>query len=395
MKHFLLVLTFSFFFHTTIAQHVELVTEIEYLQGQSALKGNELYLIKQEHKNGVYSINSPYDIIKIDLLKKEEPPKIVFSGIRFGVNALAFKGNDLYMSLSDGRFNVRAEIAKLDVTSKTPQLISVVKNVNQPDSLTFFGDELYILRNTSENTLISKINIANTTPAIIDVVKLTQDRDHGIVASDGKYLYVALVRSDKIVKVDVTATTPKVTDVLTGINRPGALAIQGSILYIGYTNDTSDKYEIIAKADITAQNITATDINTDTFRAINTIIPHQGNIYVSYYDITKKTFSNGITIDITDNLRGKIAKLNSAVLSTSDVDTKTDTNFKLFPNPSEEFVQILNIENPQSYILFSIDGIEVKRGTVAKNEKIPTQMLSSGLYFLKLENNHILKFIKN
>ncbi|SNR14156.1 T9SS type A sorting domain-containing protein [Tenacibaculum jejuense] len=396
MKHLLLLLTFGLFFHTIKAQNTELLTEIEHLQGPSALKGNELYLVKQQHKNGVYSINSPYDIIKIDLLKKK-PYEIVFSGINFGVSALAFRGNELYMSLSDGRFNIRSEIAKIDVTAKNPRLTSIVKNVNRPNSFTFLGNELYVLRNPQGSTLISKINVADINPVLKDVIELATNREQGrSIVSDGKQVYVSLFKSDRIVKVNVTAIKPTITDVLTGIKNPNALAFSNNELYVGFdSKDDSDKYQIIAKADITAQTITPTIINEKTFRDINAIIPHQSGLHISYHDIVKKTFKNGITVNITDRFNGKIARLNSAVLSTVDISDKVDTNFKLYPNPSKEFVQILNLEDSQNYILYKIDGSEVNRGVVTKNEKIATQMLSSGLYFLKLKNNTILKFVKN
>jgi len=397
MKHLLLIITFSFFFNAVTAQNTQLINSIKYLQEVSALKDNELYLLKQEHKNDVYSISSPYSLIKIDLLKKVQPPKIIFSGIKFGVSAVAFKGNELYMSLSDGRFNIKSEIVKIDVTSKTPQLISVIKNVNRPNSLTFLGNELYVLRNPQGNTIISKINVTDTKPVLIDVIELAKNRrDQGrSIVSDGKHVYISLFKSNRIVKVDVKTVPPSITDVLTGIKRPKALALQDNELYIGFdVDDASDKFDRIAKVDITTKKTIATDINRGTFREINTIIPHKSGIHILYYDITKKTFKNGVTIDITDTLKGKIAKLDTSVLSTTDYD-KIETNFKLYPNPSQEFIQISNIKAPQSYILYKIDGSIVKNGIASEDEKITTQMLSSGIYFIKLENNNVLRFIKN
>ncbi|WP_075341371.1 YncE family protein [Tenacibaculum agarivorans] len=397
MKHLLLIVIFSFFFNAIAAQNTQLINSIEYLQEVSALKDNELYLVKQEHKNGVYSINSPYSLIKIDLLQKDQPPKTVISGIKFGVSALAFKGNELYMSLSDGRFDIKSEIVKIDVTAKTPQFINVVKNVNRPNSLTFFGNELYVLRNPQGNTVISKINVTDTKPVLTDVIELAKNsRDQGrSMVSDGTYVYVSLFRSNRIVKVDIKAATPSITDVLTGIKHPNALAFQGNELYIGFdTDDASDKYERIAKADITTKTVIATDINRGTFREINAIIPHKSGIHILYYDITKKTFKNGVTIDITDTLKGKVAKLDTSVLSTTDYD-KIGTNFKLYPNPSREFIQISNIKKPLDYILYKIDGSVVKNGTISEDEKITTQMLSSGIYFIKLENSNVFRFIKN
>jgi len=83
----------------------------------------------------------------------------------------------------------------------------------------------------------------------------------------------------------------------------------------------------------------------------------------------------------------------SQTLGLNDI-INSETNFKLFPNPTTQYIQVLGLQNKQNYNIYNITGAIILKGTTANNQNINIQNLTSGLYFLKLDNGNTLKFIK-
>ena len=77
------------------------------------------------------------------------------------------------------------------------------------------------------------------------------------------------------------------------------------------------------------------------------------------------------------------------------VKNKKVLTFKIFPNPSNNIIQIKNLDSSIKYEILSISGTSICRGTT--NGILDIQYLSNGIYFLKLKSNfdeQILKFVK-
>lgn len=64
------------------------------------------------------------------------------------------------------------------------------------------------------------------------------------------------------------------------------------------------------------------------------------------------------------------------------------------PNPVGDYVQVSGLPNTMSYQLYDVLGIEIDKGLIINNQKMSTQHLTNGLFFLKLENGTIIKLIK-
>lgn len=69
-------------------------------------------------------------------------------------------------------------------------------------------------------------------------------------------------------------------------------------------------------------------------------------------------------------------------------------NSKLFPNPSQDFVQISGLTKTENYGIFNILGKEVTNGSISGDEKIDIKNLTNGSYFLKFKDGKAFKFIK-
>jgi len=66
----------------------------------------------------------------------------------------------------------------------------------------------------------------------------------------------------------------------------------------------------------------------------------------------------------------------------------------LYPNPSSEQIKIKGLNHSETYTIYNIIGSEINNGIINDNGFIDIQNLNTGLYFLKIENRIILKFLK-
>ena len=82
----------------------------------------------------------------------------------------------------------------------------------------------------------------------------------------------------------------------------------------------------------------------------------------------------------------------SPTLSTNDIEI--NKTFRLFPNPSTEFIQVSGLSKTENYRIYNTLGAEVNNGIISNNEKIDVTNLPNGLHFLKFKNGNSKNFIK-
>lgn len=68
---------------------------------------------------------------------------------------------------------------------------------------------------------------------------------------------------------------------------------------------------------------------------------------------------------------------------------------RLYPNPSKNTITISGVKQPEDYSVYNVMGKHIAKGKISNNNQIAIEKFSDGLYFLKLENGHTIKFIKN
>lgn len=66
----------------------------------------------------------------------------------------------------------------------------------------------------------------------------------------------------------------------------------------------------------------------------------------------------------------------------------------VFPNPSQNFIQITGLTNTQNFKMHNILGVKVLEDKIEPNKKIDIKNLGKGIYFVHFENGATLKFIK-
>jgi len=71
-----------------------------------------------------------------------------------------------------------------------------------------------------------------------------------------------------------------------------------------------------------------------------------------------------------------------------------NNQIKLYPIPSDNFINIKGLSQPQNYRIYDILGTEISSGTISDDTEIDIKNLLNGFYFLKLEVEGTVRFIK-
>lgn len=110
--------------------------------------------------------------------------------------------------------------------------------------------------------------------------------------------------------------------------------------------------------------------------------------YLVSYEITG--IGNDAVLTITNNFNGDYAVYGRQTLSNNSF---TNKPISVFPNPVNTTLNVSNLDLESTYSIYSIDGKEVIADSKLKSS-INTSNLKSGIYFLKIDNKQIIKFIK-
>lgn len=102
------------------------------------------------------------------------------------------------------------------------------------------------------------------------------------------------------------------------------------------------------------------------------------------------TFRDGASLSSTD------AKFSVSISDdTLGLDTfKVSNNIKVLPNPTSKYIKVSGLKNKATYSIYNTLGAEIKSGAISNNEQIDIRGFTNGLYFLKLDNENTIKFIK-
>ncbi|WP_417291073.1 T9SS type A sorting domain-containing protein [Corallibacter sp.] len=86
----------------------------------------------------------------------------------------------------------------------------------------------------------------------------------------------------------------------------------------------------------------------------------------------------------------------NVVITTTTLSTISFEEVKvtIYPNPSNDYIQITGLTGNEKYTLYNILGTEIKKGFISNNEQIDIRDFTNGLYFLKFDNGNTMKFIK-
>lgn len=228
----------------------------------------------------------------------------------------------------------------------------------------------YLYFSTFFDGKIQRINL-NSETVVIETIISGLGLVSGITI-DEDTLYFCETQDDKISSIDLTESNPTPFQLVpTGIiDSPHGIAIDGTNIYVSEISEGR-----ISKIDLADAN-TVTRVMTE----LNS--PRDIDIAIEDLYISESGGNRIIRVALSD----------LEALSIEDVEPVNTQ--KIFPNPSNNFIQIVGLKNNQSYSIYDIQGKEINNGLLRVNENIDIQKLQNGLYFLKLGIGPVFKFIK-
>ncbi|WP_157776689.1 T9SS type A sorting domain-containing protein [Flavobacterium crassostreae] len=311
---------------------------------------------------------------------------------------LAISGNTLYIAEAFGA----NKISKIDISSASPTKTDVVTGLSGPDGLAISGNTLYIAEIDADK--ISKIDISSATP-IVETVITGVLEPTGIVI-DGDYLYIAEYNAQKISKLNLTTLVK--TDYLIGLSGPTGLVISNNILYFSEF-DTN----VISKVDLTAAVPVVTQMGSG-FNEPAFLNLVGSELYFANYGsgkLSKMNITNQIVSDVATSLGGvyglvnngaflflsqrdtnKISKISLTNLSTANFDIENQVS--IYPNPTSNYLTLQNVLKNSEITISDFSGRIIKQFKYQK-PTIDLQSFEKGIYFLTIDKNKTIKFIKN
>ena len=355
---FLILFNFSI-----LNAQIEDVISLSAFPGDLAINDNDLYFTNYWSGNNKIS--------KIDLTENEPTISDILTISSISGFCIQVYGNDLYYSSP-----TEGTIYKIDITDTSMTPTVVVTGLNGPYYIALNGNDLYISQGFSSGSpepgyKISKIDITESSPTVVDVITQGLSGPAGMVFH-GNDLYIANAFGARYIsKIDITNSESNLITIASGLSRPTDMLVKDDILYI--CGSSAGKIYKIDLTETVPEVITLVDFNT-----IINGIDIKGDFLYATLDNPKKI----IRFDV-----------NQPLLSTNEFHVENNKK-RVFPNPSNAFIQIYDLNEVENYKVYNILGIEVLNGIISNTKKINIQNLTNGLYFLKLESENLIKFIK-
>ena len=168
--------------------------------------------------------------------------------------------------------------------------------------------------------------------------------------------------------------------------------------------NTYDLTFYAANSSIVGSESLAVGVSTDSsaFGTLATSVPLGTNSTYTQYSMTFTAPADGDYLTIQPAEMGDfwfgLDDFSLEVNSVVGVENNklTGGNIAIYPNPvNENFIRIKGIEGIENFMIFNNYGQELMNGEIGITDKIDVRSLSKGLYFLKLDNNSIIKFLKD
>ena len=114
-------------------------------------------------------------------------------------------------------------------------------------------------------------------------------------------------------------------------------------------------------------------------------IPKEGYVFAQWSDgVTEETRQVFVDHDIEL----------SAFFSFTDVEENDAISISLYPNPASDIIRIEGTEGIHDICIFNLMGQVIKTATIQGNEEIHIDDLPAGLYLIRIDSLHAIRFIK-
>ena len=128
----------------------------------------------------------------------------------------------------------------------------------------------------------------------------------------------------------------------------------------------------------------------DNAKYIGTLIGTASNIRASINNRVNWSVHNSAVFDISPS--AYMPNITCPTLSTNSFNL--DNTINVSPNPTTGYITVSGLHKAEKYSIYNVLGKEVLKGEASENKPINVQSLTEGMYFLKLEDSKVIKFIK-
>lgn len=148
------------------------------------------------------------------------------------------------------------------------------------------------------------------------------------------------------------------------------------------TYENNPEYEVkIDSLEGDFRKIAYSKISTDGFTAIY-LLDENTSIALGMYARNISSENQSLLLDIFEN---RISQMN--------LSTKNYLNQISF-NLNNNFIELKGISKAENYIIYNLLGNKILKGKIENEGKISIDFLKKGIYFFRLENGYIKKFLK-
>ncbi len=101
--------------------------------------------------------------------------------------------------------------------------------------------------------------------------------------------------------------------------------------------------------------------------------------------------------DTTDNPKEVVVDHDiflAAFFESNDVDESNFDHLRLYPNPANDKICIEGLDGEHEVLIYNAIGALVKTATLSEGQEIGINDLPSGLYLVRIDNSHAIRFIK-
>ena len=328
----------------------------------------------------------------------------------FGQNNYDRNGNPSSLIDTSPQFTSSTNLGE-----KTTNNLNIINQIPSPiefpNALAFDGSDLWVA-GLDEFQLFK---ISTVDGSVIETFPITNQRPFGMTY-DGTNFLIADADTDDIYKYDSTGNL--ISTITPSVSQPSyceGLAFDGTSLWFNDPRNTNieepnDRTYILDQLGNLLTEYPATgnfptglafdgtyiwsiDNDLDQLHKIDPVT----YAVMETYNTPGGIFPVGLTFDgqylwLVDNDTDLIYQIDIGVLSVSEF--LLTKSIKIYPNPSNDFVQVIGLTKKENYKIYNIFGAEIKYGIISNNEQINIENFTSGLYFLKFDNGNTIKFSK-
>ena len=317
-------------------------------------------------------------------------------------SSIAIDGDNLYFAQENSDYIMRVDLTEPYIP--TPYQVVQLGALGSAKGLNIVGDYLYYAEYGQLGLL--RINLTTTNPIVETVFSTGSDTIHDIlIEGDDVYFFT----QNNLEHVSLLNPSFTRTIIIANTGAASGLSKENNLLFYITTSQTTVK-QVDLSTNTETDAITGLTMAKDTKWVNGTFFITEGfngNIGIISGSTAIPTIMNdtlvtvgGLLDDMTvqgSNIyasvisNGTIVKFSIFLTTTENI---KQTSWTIFPNPSQEFIQIKGLQTSRYFMIFDRKGRLVQQGQTQPNDMIPISLLPNGVYYISLDNGEIQQFIK-